>query len=293
MFSTAPVAVGDLNGDGLDDIVLGGMPVLITQILFQQESGKFIKTMLPFATAPDARRPEATGILIFDADGDGNPDIYMASAQRICRRFKSYQDRLYVNMGKGKFMISDIAIPENHTSKSCVKAADFDHDGDLDLFIGGRLLPGKYPMPVSSILLRNDSKPGNIKFTDVTAQAAPALADIGMICDAVWSDFDNDGWEDLILAGEWMPLRFFKNVKGVFHLHDFGTEGTPGGNGWWSSITATDVDNDGDMDYVAGNFGNNAFYRADSLHPIRIYADDFDNNNKMDLITTLFQMNMG
>lgn len=284
-----PMAVGDLNGDGLDDIVLGGNTSIDPQILFQQESGKFIKTMLPFATAPDARRPEATGILIFDADGDGNPDIYMASgSNEFAAGSKSYQDRLYVNMGKGKFMISDIAIPENHTSKSCVKAADFDHDGDLDLFIGGRLLPGKYPMPVSSILLRNDSKPGNIKFTDVTAQAAPALADIGMICDAVWSDFDNDGWEDLILAGEWMPLRFFKNVKGVFHLHDFGTEGTPGGNGWWSSITATDVDNDGDMDYVAGNFGNNAFYRADSLHPIRIYADDFDNNNKMDLITTLY-----
>lgn len=284
-----PMAVGDLNGDGLDDIVLGGNTSLEPQILFQQKNGKFIKEPLPFENAPGSRRPEATGIIIFDADGDGNNDIYMASgSSEFAAGSLSYQDRIYMNTGNGKFVISSNAIPDNTTSKSCVKAADFDHDGDLDLFIGGRLLPGKYPMPVSSILLRNDSEPGNIKFTDVTAQAAPALVNMGMVCDAVWSDFDNDGWEDLIVAGEWMPLRFLKNVGGVFQLHDLGKGNLPGGNGWWSSITALDVDNDGDMDYVAGNFGNNAFYRADSLYPLQIYAGDFDNNGSLDIFTTLF-----
>lgn len=284
-----PMAVGDLNGDGLDDIVLGGNTSLEPHILFQQKNGKFIKAILPFENTPGSRRPEATGIIVFDADGDGNNDIYMASgSSEFAAGSLSYQDRIYMNTGNGKFIISNNAIPNNTTSKSCVKAADFDHDGDLDLFIGGRLLPGKYPLPVSSMLLRNDSHPGNIKFTEVTEQVAPALVNIGMVYDAVWSDFDNDGWEDLIVVGEWMPLRFFKNINGVLQLQDFGKEGTPGGNGWWSSITALDADNDGDMDYIAGNFGNNSFYRADSLHPMHIYADDFDNNNRMDIITTLY-----
>lgn len=282
------LAAGDLDGNGLDDLLVGGTGDLRATIFFQQAEGAFIKKEIPYETGPDARRPENLGILIFDADGDGNNDVYFANgSNEYPANSRNYRDRLYVNDGKGNLTISEHALPENYASKGCVKAADFDRDGDLDLFIGGRVIPGKYPLPVNSFIYRNDSEPGFPKFTDVTAEVAPSLREIGMICDGLFTDFDNDGWTDLVLAGEWMAVRFLKNTNGVFKDVSENS-GVSDRYGWWNSIAGADLDNDGDIDYVVGNLGRNSFYRASSEHPVKIYAKDFDNNKTIDLITTVF-----
>jgi hypothetical protein len=282
------LAAGDVDGNGLDDIVVGGNSIQEPVVLLQQNNGHFIQTTLPQPTGNDARKPESMGILLFDADNDNDLDILMASGStEFVANTKNYQDRLYSNDGKGHFTIDDKALPANYTSKSCVKAADFDHDGDLDLFMGGRVLPGKYPQPVNSYIYRNDSRPGHIQFTDITAAVAPALQSIGLVCDALWTDYDNDGWEDLLIAGEWMPLTFFHNNKGKLQAATKGS-GLENQTGWWNSLTAGDFDNDGDIDYIAGNLGENSFYRASEQYPASIYGKDFDRNGGFDIIPTLF-----
>jgi hypothetical protein len=227
-------------------------------------------------------------IVLFDADNDGDLDVYIASGgYEHETNADAYQDRFYVNDGKGNFVLSADAIPVNHTSKSCVRAADFDKDGDLDIFLGGRVLPAQYPKPVSSFIYRNETRNGVVKFTDVTTSVAKSLDSIGMVCDAAWTDFDNDGWLDLILAGEWMSIKMLKNVKGTFQ--DVSEQaGMSKKLGWWSSIAPGDFDNDGDMDYVVGNLGLNSYYKATEQNPARIYAKDFDNNGSYDAIPSLY-----
>ncbi|MHA4811072.1 VCBS repeat-containing protein [Flavitalea flava] len=283
------LAAGDLDGNGLDDIFIGTSAGEYGQhFLLQQPDGRFLDRTLPAIAGKDTRFPENLGTLIFDADGDGYPDLYCASgSNEFPAGSKDYQDRLWINDGKGNFRLDTSAIPVNYTSKSCVKAADIDHDGDLDLFIGGRVLPGNYPLPVNSFIYRNDSRPGHPKFTDITATVAPGLQQVGMVCDAVWTDFDNDGWTDLILTGEWMPIRFFRNDHGKF-VDVTLQSGVAGEIGWWNSITAGDFDNDGDIDYIVGNLGENSFYKASAEHPVSIYAKDFDKNQSLDAIITLF-----
>ncbi|MBX2924217.1 MAG: VCBS repeat-containing protein [Chitinophagaceae bacterium] len=288
-----PLASGDLNGDGLDDIVIGGSAGEQAHLLLQQRDGRFSDQPLPTTNIPAGLSAENLDILLFDADNDGDLDLYFANgSNEYPAGSKNYQDWLLINDGRAHFEYNATALPENLASKSCVKAADIDNDGDLDLFIGGRLVPGKYPLPASSFIYRNDSHNGKVQFTDVTAEWAPALHDIGLITDALWTDFDNDNRPDLVLAGEWMPLQFFKNTGGRLVNVSAGT-GIAQQMGWWNSITAGDFDNDGDIDYIAGNLGSNSFYRGSHQYPLRIYAKDFDNNYSLDLITSLYLPDAG
>ncbi len=282
------VAVGDVNGDGLDDMVVGGAASFSAAILLQQSSGAFIQKPLLPGAIKQTKPWQDEGILLFDADGDGDLDIYIASGgYQSSPNSANYQDKLYINDGKGNFTNNAAALPLNFTSKSCVRAADFDNDGDLDLFIAGRVEPWNYPKPVSSYIYRNDSKNGVAKFTDVTASVAKDLNNAGLVCDAVWTDFDNDGWQDLVLTGEWMPVTFLKNNRGVFqNITESSNVGAK--KGWWTSIVPGDFDNDGDIDYVVGNLGLNSFYRANDRYPVSIYAKDFDNNGSYDAVPTIY-----
>lgn len=281
------LAAGDLDGNGLDDLIIGGSYEHSATLFLQQPNGRFVSKDL-ISQSGGNKKWEDAGIVLFDADGDGDLDIYIATGgYENQANTSAYKDNLYINDGKADFSIDSSSIPSPTISKSCVRAADFDHDGDLDLFVAGRVLPWEYPKPVSSFIFRNDSKDGKVKFTDVSGQVAPFLSGIGLVCDAVWTDFDNDGWQDLVLAGEWMPATFLKNNKGTF-TNITGTTGVAGHTGWWNSIVPGDFDNDGDIDYVVGNLGLNSFYRASEKYPAHVYAKDFDNNGVFDAIPTLY-----
>lgn len=282
------LAAADVNGDGLDDIYIGGSALQPGSFLMQQQNGKFVAQALLKSSSNTDQDFENLGVLLFDADNDGDNDLWCANgSDEFAAGAANYQDRFYVNDGKGNFTVDTAVLPVNYTSKSCIKAADYDNDGDLDVFVGGRCLPGSYPLPVNSFIYRNDSKPGKIKFTDVTASVCKQLQNIGMVCDAIWTDFDNDNAIDLIVVGEWMPVTFFKNKNGIFE--DI-TSKTGIGNqtGWWNSIAAGDFDNDGDIDYVAGNLGKNAFLRASEKWPVKVFAKDFDSNSNIDAVVTMY-----
>ena len=282
------LAVGDVDGNGLDDILVGGAFGFSAQIFLQQPDGNFVQRNLLREDEISSKEREDEGLLLFDADGDGDLDLYIASGGFQAKGMTpAYQDRLYLNDSKGNFTEDNSALPRNFTSKFCVKASDYDKDGDLDLFVSGRVDVGNYPKPVSSFILRNDSKPGHIRFTDVTAMIAPALQNIGMVSDALFTDFNNDGWPDLVLVGEWMPVTFLENQNGVFK-NVTTSSGINNHIGWWSSIAAGDFDNDGDMDYIAGNLGRNSFFQASDSYPVKVLAKDFDNNGSLDAIMSLF-----
>jgi hypothetical protein len=282
------LAAGDIDGNGLDDICIGGSADFPGKFLLQQINGKFIMKDMPIVNNKTYRKAENMGMLLFDADNDGDLDLYCASgSNEFPANTENYQDCFFINDGKGNFTNDSSALPINYTSKSCIRATDFDNDGDLDLFIGGRCLPGKYPLPVSSFIYRNDSKNGEVKFTDVTGEVAKDLQNIGMVCDAIWTDFDNDGWADLLVVGEWMPITFLKNNHGKFE-NASAQSGINNQIGWWNSITAGDFDNDGDIDYIAGNLGENSFFRASDQYPVNVYAKDFDKNGSLDAIVTIF-----
>ncbi|TWJ01645.1 VCBS repeat protein [Mucilaginibacter frigoritolerans] len=282
------LAVGDIDGNGLDDLIIGGDNYYPTQVFLQLPNGKFKqRDFLPGKVDPYKHFTDE-GLLLFDANGDGKLDLYIASGgYKDEPNTLPYQDRLYLNDGKGNFTLAADALPVNYTSKLCVRACDYNKDGKLDLFISGRVDPWSYPKPVSSIILRNDSKNGHVKFTDVTKEVAPGLKNIGLVCDAIFTDFDNDGWPDLIMAGEWMPVTFFKNEHGKF-VNITPQSGIGDKLGWWNSIVAGDFRHTGRMDYIVGNVGQNSLFQANDQYPVYITAGDFDHNGAYDAIPSLY-----
>jgi hypothetical protein len=181
---------------------------------------------------------EETGVLLFDADNDNDLDLYTVSGgSENAEGSDAQEDRLYLNKGKGDFMYADSVLPNTTAAGSCVIAKDYDHDGDLDLFIGGRVVPGSYPLNPRSYLLRNDINKitGKLKYTDVTKELAPALQNIGMVTSAIWTDYDNDGWTDLMVVGEFMPVTFIKNESGKKFQKPLQLANS---SGWWNSLTA-------------------------------------------------------
>jgi len=283
------LAVGDVDGNGLDDMVVGGTSAFPAQVFLQQANGKFIqRALVPGLPVVETDRVKDEGMILFDADGDGDLDLYVASGGNHNEPgSKFYQDRLYINDGKGNFKEAVNALPKNLTSKLCVRAVDYNKDGKLDLFVSGRVDPWHYPKPVSSFILRNDSKNGQVKFTDVTPSAAKGLENIGLVCDATFTDFDNDGWPDLVLAGEWMPIVFLKNDHGVFKNVTPST-GISDKLGWWNTIVPGDFDHDGKIDYIVGNTGLNSFFQASDKYPVYITAKDFDKNDSYDAFPSVY-----
>ena len=280
------IAVGDINGDGLEDFIVGGSSFFNTTIFTQNDSGNFSQTEL---IKVHEKYNEDEGLLLFDADNDKDLDLYVVSGSyEFVSGNERYKDRLYLNDGKGKFTISKGLIPEETTSGSCVRAADFDGDGDLDLFVGGRVITGEYPFSPASYIFRND----NGIFNDATDEICSALKTAGMITDAIWTDYDNNGTTDLIVVGEFMSINIYKNTGSDFiKIEDSGVNEY---SGWWNSINGADFDKDGDTDYVIGNLGLNNFYNITFDKPLRIYAKDFDNNGSIDpILSCYFKSNSG
>jgi hypothetical protein len=278
-----PLATGDVNGDGLEDLFVGSSMGNSGTFFIQNNQG-FESVGLGI----EHEEFEDTDALLFDADGDHDLDLYLVSgSQESGLNPLNYKDRLYINDGKGNFTINTEALPDMPVSGSCVETADFDGDGDPDLFVGGGLLPGQYPRKASSYLLRNDTQGGKTTFTNVTEQICPDLNNFGLVTDAIWADFDNDQQVDLVLVGEWMPITFFKNENGKL-INITNQSGIETRVGWWRSIASGDFDNDGDIDFIAGNEGLNSWFQASEDEPVTAYHADFDNNGRYDVILTQF-----
>ncbi|MED5586614.1 MAG: VCBS repeat-containing protein [Verrucomicrobiota bacterium] len=266
------LCAGDFNGDGLEDVFAGGAAGSAGELFLRHKDGKFLSA--PAGTAfTDYRHSEDIAAVALDADNDGDEDIYVVSGgNHADAQSPLYQDRLYLNQGSGKFMLApEGSLPKMRESGSCVAAADIDRDGDIDLFVGARLVPGNYPMPpVSRLLLNNGGR--------FTLATSAGLAPEGMITGAVFSDIDADGWMDLVTCMEWGPISVWKNTGGTFTNIDSGT-GMASLSGWWNGISAGDIDGDGDPDFIATNFGLNTKYHASVKHPALLYAADFGNGH--------------
>ncbi len=277
-----PVATADVNGDGLDDVYVGGGPGSAGVLYLQNAAGGFVRApdQSPFVRDKEF---DDWGARFFDANGDGRPDLYVASGgYSISASSPLLQDRLYLNKGGGRFVRDSSALPEMLTSTSAIAVGDFTGDGRPDLFVGGRLTPRDYPKAARSYLLENQGG----RFVDVTAQYAPELAkDYGMVTAAELVDFDGDGHADLVTAGEWMPLRFFKGAAGK--LTDAGPSiSLPSTRGWWFSLAAADVDKDGRPDLIAGNLGLNYSYTTSDSARFGVVAADFTGNRTTDIVLT-------
>lgn len=276
------LAVADVNGDGLEDFFTGGAKGQSGDVFLQTVGGKFIKSTQT-ALAADSLF-EDTNALFFDADGDGDKDLYVTSGgNELYGHETLLADRLYLNNGKGNFTKSD-GLPNLYENKSCVRACDFDKDGDLDLFVGGRANARMFGYTPASVILTNNGKG---KFTEVTQQVGDGLQNAGMVTDACWTDIDGDGWMDLIVAGEWMPVTIFKNERGKLVKTD--PAGLQTSSGWWQCIYPADVDGDGDIDFLLGNWGTNTKLTATADHPLKMYIADWDKNGETEPVLSIFK----
>ncbi len=278
------LAVGDVDGDGLDDIYAGGAKWQPGKLLLQQRDGSFRASAQPDILADSVS--EDVDAAFFDANGDGHPDLVVASGgNEFFGEAEALRPRLYLNDGRGQFRRLTDAFPGIFENASCVVPGDFDGDGKVDLFLGSRVVSGKYGMGPTSHLLRND---GTGHFTDVTAQVAPGLADAGMVTSATWVDYDHDGRLDLVVVGEFTPVRVFHNEGGklVERTKEAGLAGT---EGWWNHVLALDLTGNGRQDLVLGNLGLNSYVKASAAEPARLYVGDFGHNGTLEQVLTFYK----
>jgi hypothetical protein len=281
--STGPcLARGDVNGDGYDDVYIGAS-LGSAGVLYKSNATGSKK----YTQWTNESGYEDTGALFFDADNDKDLDLYVVSGGTEFNPENNVwlQDRLYLNDGSGNFT-KTAGLPTEKSNGSLVIAADYDQDGDEDLFVGGKTLPGYFPLPAYSYLLRNDSQPGNIKFTDVTPDF---LSRDIIITAGAWSDYNGDGWKDLIVTGEFAPIMLVENKKGKL-IYDT-TRNLPNSHGLWSTMMVTDVDGDGDEDIIAGNAGLNTQFKATPNQPLTIHYQDFNEDGQLDPLISYFIQN--
>ncbi len=276
---------GDVNGDGREDIFIGGAKGQAGVLLLQRKNGSFQAVHQKVFEQDSVS--EDVDCAMFDADGDGDPDLYVARGGNEFPSSSSVlADRLYLNDGTGHFTRAAMILPAGkYENTACVRAMDYDGDGVTELFVGARMKPFAYGVPVNGYLLENDGK-GHFK--DVTKKVAPGLLRLGMIRDMVWADVDGDADMDMIIAGDWMPLKVFKNDHGTFREDTaaFSREKT---SGWWNCLAAGDLDGDGDVDFVAGNHGLNSRFQASSQKPVSMYINDFDLNGSVEQIICVYE----
>jgi hypothetical protein len=276
------LAIDDVNGDGLDDLFIGGAKGQPAEIFVQQKNGSFKALDIPLLARE--RFADDVDAAFFDADGDGDKDLYIVrGGNELAIGDPLLTDLLLINNGKGGFSKGE--LPFMSHNGSCVSPCDFDGDGDVDLFVGSRSVPGAYGWPPDQFLLEND---GHGHFNIVTDDKTKAFKNVGMVTDAAWMDWDKDGDKDLIVVGEWMKVSVFRNDKGYFKdvTNIAGLDET---SGWWNCIRVDDVDGDGNMDLIVGNLGLNSMLKASIKEPVEMYLNDFDNNGSLDQVICSYQ----